>query len=348
MVSYKTVAGPHTDQGNNSATLMYLVILALTPASLFGIYQFGLSAALVLLVSCVTAIIVEQFMLYLRGESLIHAKDGSALLTGWILAMSLPPATPWWVVALGASFAITLGKQAYGGLGNNLFNPAMLARVFLLICFPVEMTDWAMTATPEIVGGKLQASDAWISVSSAVDGITAATPLSGHVNAGETLTIAQLFTGEHAGSWGETSALLLLLGGLFLIWKKVITWVLPTAVIIGVFIPAFCLHLYNPELYLSSSVHVLSGATLFTAFFIATDMVTSPVSTKGQWVFGLGCGLLICLIRSFGSYPEGAAFSVLIMNATTPLIDHYLRPVIFGSNTNKHKQSNANKNTAKA
>ncbi|MEI6894513.1 MAG: RnfABCDGE type electron transport complex subunit D [Colwellia sp.] len=334
MVSYKTVAGPHTDEGNSSAQLMYLVILALLPATLFGIYQFGLSAAMILLVSCATAFIAEQVMLLLRKGGVRNVLDGSALLTGWILAMSLPPATPWWIVALGAIFAMTLGKHAYGGLGNNLFNPAMLARVFLLICFPVEMTDWAMTSTPELIEGQLQFSDAWLGEGT-IDAITAATPLSGHVNPNEVLPMWQLFLGKHAGSWGETSALLLLLGGLFLIWKKVITWVLPSAVILGVFIPAACLHLYDPALYLSSSVHVLSGATLFTAFFIATDMVTSPVSAKGQWIFGLGCGLLICLIRSFGIYPEGAAFSVLIMNATTPLIDHYLRPAIFGSKAAK-------------
>lgn len=326
MVSYKTVAGPHTDEGNSSATLMYLVILALVPASFYGIYQFGLSAAKVLLVGCVAAFIAEYLMLMMRKANLRNVGDGSALLTGWILAMSLPPATPLWVVAMGAIFAVTLGKQAYGGLGNNLFNPAMLARVFLLICFPAELTDWYMTSSPEMVAGQLQVSDAWLS--QGVDGITAATPLSHYL---DSPTIWTLFSGNHAGSWGETSAMLLLLGGLFLIWKRVITWVLPTAVILGVVVPATLLHWYSPEDYLSGWVHVFSGATLLTAFFIATDMVTSPTSVRGQWIFGLGCGLLICLIRSFGIYPEGAAFSVLIMNATTPIIDHYLRPAIFGS-----------------
>lgn len=326
MVSYKTVAGPHTDEGNSSATLMYLVIAALVPASFYGIFQFGLSAALVLFVSCLAAIVTEYLMLVLRKEDVRNAGDGSALLTGWILAMSLPPATPWWVVAMGAIFAVTLGKQAYGGLGNNLFNPAMLARVFLLICFPAELTDWYMTSSPELVAGQLQVSGAWLS--QGVDGVTAATPLSHDAG---TPAIWSLFTGNHAGSWGETSAMLLLLGGLFLIWKRVITWILPTAVILGVFVPATLLYWYSPEHYLSPLVHVFSGATLLTAFFIATDMVTSPTSAKGQWIFGLGCGLLICLIRSFGIYPEGAAFSVLIMNATTPIIDHYLRPAIFGS-----------------
>lgn len=326
MVSFKTVAGPHTDEGNSSATLMYLVIAALVPASFYGIYQFGISAAIVLLVSCATAYITEFIMLVMRKADLRNAGDGSALLTGWILAMSLPPATPWWVVAMGSIFAVTLGKQAYGGLGNNLFNPAMLARVFLLICFPAELTDWYMTSSPEMVSGQLQVSAAWLSQS--VDGVTAATPLS---HDAEINSIASLFMGNHAGSWGETSALLLLLGGLFLIWKRVITYVLPCAVIIGLVVPATLLHWYSPETYLSPLVQVFSGATLLTAFFIATDMVTSPTSAKGQWIFGLGCGLLICLIRSFGLYPEGAAFSVLIMNATTPVIDHYLRPAIFGS-----------------
>jgi electron transport complex protein RnfD len=324
MVDYKTVAGPHTYEGDSSSTLMYLVIFALLPATLYGIYQFGLPAATVMLASCGTALVVEWLFLRLRGADLRSTLDGSALLTGWILAMSLPPATPWWIVAFGAFFAIAIGKQAYGGLGNNIFNPAMLGRVFLLICFPVELTDWRIATAPEFVDGSVHVSNAW----QGIDAITSATPLA---HGAELLTPWVLFSGQHAGSLGETSALLLLLGGVFLLWKKVISYVVPLAVLTGIFVPAFILHLIFPEQFLPSWVHIFSGASLLTAFFIATDMVTSPVSVKGQWLFGLGCGLLIFLIRSFGSYPEGAAFAVLIMNSTTPVIDHYLRPVIFGA-----------------
>lgn len=324
MVDFKTVAGPHTHKGDSSTTIMHLVVLALFPATLYGIYIFGVTAALVLLVSCTAALMAEWLFLWCRKADLRSTFDGSALLTAWILAMSLPPATPWWIVAFGAFVAIGIGKQAYGGLGNNIFNPAMLARVFLLICFPVEMTDWRMVSAPEMLEGGLQFSGAW----QGIDAVTSATPLS---HDADISSIWMLFTGQHSGSLGETNALLLLLGGLFLLWKNVISWVMPMAVTLGVFIPAVILHFFFPESFLPAWVHVFSGATILTAFFIATDMVTSPVSAKGQWIFGLGCGLLIFLIRSFGNYPEGAAFAILIMNATTPVIDHYLRPVIFGS-----------------
>lgn len=331
MVSFKTVAGPHTDEGNSSSTLMYLVIAALMPATLFGIYIFGINVAFVLLISCLVALVTERLMLWLRGANVQSIWDGSALLTAWLLAMSLPPTTPWWVVAFGVVFAITIGKQAYGGLGNNIFNPAMLARVVLLICFPVELTDWQNAIPPETINGSLQFSAQWFNhlhVTEGVDAFTAATPLAHDSNIP---SLWHLFSGKYGGSMGETSSLLLLIGGLFLLWKRVITWVLPCAVILGVYVPALIFNFIAPEQFLPAWVHVLSGATMLTAFFIATDMVTSPVSKKGQWVFGLGCGLLMFLIRSFGSYPEGAAFAILIMNSTTPVIDHYLRPVIFGA-----------------
>ncbi|MGL1959506.1 MAG: RnfABCDGE type electron transport complex subunit D [Colwellia sp.] len=329
MVTYRTISGPHTHAGDSSLTIMYLVILALLPAALYGVYLFGLPAATVLSVSCITAIVVEFLFLWWRNADIGSTWDGSALLTALILAMSLPPTTPWWIVAFGSFFAIAIGKQAYGGLGNNVFNPAMLARVMLLICFPVELTDWRAVMPPEMLENGLQFSSAWMGI----DATTAATPLASLAdiaNSAETLTTWSLFTGQHAGSLGETSSLLLLLGGLFLLWRQVITWVIPMAVLLGLLIPAFVLNFLYPELFLSVSIHLFSGATLLIVFFIATDMVTSPTSVRGQWVFGLGCGLFIFLIRSFGNYPEGAAFSVLIMNMTTPVIDHYLRPVIFG------------------
>lgn len=331
MVSYKTVAGPHTDEGNSSSTLMYLVVAALLPATFHGVYIFGANVAFVFMVSCLAALITERLLLWIRGANVRSVWDGSALLTAWLLAMSLPPTTPWWVVAFGAIFAIAIGKQAYGGLGNNIFNPAMLARVVLLICFPVELTDWQNAIPPEMVNGELQFSAQWFNHLSDVNGVdafTAATPLA---HDSDVPSMWRLFTGQHGGSMGETSAVLLLLGGLFLMWKRVITYVLPCAVILGVCVPAFVFNLISPDQFLPAGVHLLSGATMLTAFFIATDMVTSPVSRKGQWVFGVGCGLLMFLIRSFGSYPEGAAFAILIMNTTTPVIDHYLRPVIFGT-----------------
>jgi electron transport complex protein RnfD len=225
---------------------------------------------------------------------------------------------------MGSIFAIGVGKQAYGGLGQNLFNPAMLARVMLLICFPVELTNWQEISPLVLSDSGLVASQAWLGV----DGITAATPLSGEYSSQSVFSLAM---GQHAGSFGETSSFLLFFGGVFLIWQRVITAILPSAVLLGVALPALLLNLIDDTTFTPMTVHLFSGATLMVAFFIATDMVTSPASVKGQWIFGLGCGFLMVMIRSFGSYPEGAAFAVLIMNATTPVIDHYIKPVIFGS-----------------
>ncbi len=325
MISYSPAAGPHSHSGQSTSQLMYLVMLALCPATLCGFYLFGLPAAQVWMLTMLSAVVFEALCLLLQRKQALHALDGSALLTGWLLAMSLPPSTPWWACVAGGGFAIVIGKQVFGGLGHNPFNPAMLARVMLLICFPVELTDWSATATPQWQDGAWQYADSWLGI----DAISAATPLE-HLSHYEGELI-NLLLGQQAGSLGETSALLIFLGGVFLIYKRVITWTLPMALLIGIAVPAALAHLVNPETFASPLHHLLSGGAFLAAFFIATDMVTSPASRKGQWVFGLGCGLLIWLIRSFGSYPEGIAFAVLIMNATTPVIDHYLRPAVFGT-----------------
>ncbi|GAA5214876.1 RnfABCDGE type electron transport complex subunit D [Corallincola platygyrae] len=333
MVQFSPVSAPHSHSGNSTTHLMFWVVAALIPATLYGFALFGLSAVKVWLFCTVTAVFVEALCLLAQKRFWRGALDGSALLTGWLLAMSLPPSVPWWVAVLGSTFAIAVGKQAYGGLGQNLFNPAMLARVMLLICFPVELTLWLDPSLPAMGADGLQFSAAWLGQN--YDGVSAATPLafhSGHEWQSD-WHMNGLFFGQHAGSLGETSALLVALGGLFMLWRRVITWPIPFALLAGVAVPAAISHQINPEQFLSASTHLASGGVMLAAFFIATDMVTSPASVKGQLVFGIGCGLLIWLIRCFGSYPEGVAFAVLIMNATTPLIDHYLRPTIFGSRT---------------
>ncbi|MBD1388208.1 RnfABCDGE type electron transport complex subunit D [Neiella sp. HB171785] len=330
MVQFTPVAGPHTHGGTSTTDLMYLVIAALLPASLFGVYLFGINALIVLLTCCCGAMVFEYLGLKLLGRSSHSAMDGSALLTGLLLGLSLPPSTPWWIALSGVFFAIIVGKTVFGGLGQNPFNPAMLGRVMLLICFPVELTNWQQPTPPTMTDGGLAMNNHWLNIN--IDGISAATPLSqlaGDVS--QSLpSFTELSLGQHAGSLGETSALLILLGGLFLLWRGIIHWRIPVALLLGLAIPAAISHLIAPESFGSATSHVLSGGAMLAAFFIATDMVTSPTSAKGQLLFGAGCGLLIWLIRSFGSYPEGVAFAVLIMNATTPVIDHYLRPTVFG------------------
>jgi electron transport complex protein RnfD len=323
---------------------MALVMLALLPATVFGLWLFGWPALLLFGATLSAAWLFEAVALRLAGQPLrARLMDGSALLTGWLLALSLPPWAPWWIGVVGAFIAIVVGKQVFGGLGQNLFNPAMVARVALLISFPLEMTQWVAPQplfsadAPGLLEGlriTLGGAGHW----DALSGASSLGRMDTELQQGAVLTeiVPAVFAPERAlfgtipGSLGETSALLLLLGGLFLIRRRVIDWVIPAAVLAAVLVPAALLHLLDPGRFAGPLVHLLSGATLLTAFFIATDPVTSPVSRLGQALFGAGIGLLIVLIRSFGAYPEGAAFAVLLMNAATPTIDYYLKPRIFG------------------
>jgi electron transport complex protein RnfD len=323
---------------------MGLVMLALLPATLFALYQFGWPAILLFASTLLACVLAETFALQLAGRPVRpFLLDGSALLTGWLLAMTLPPWAPWWIGVLGALLAIIIGKQVFGGLGQNLFNPAMVARVALLISFPLEMTSFTApaplfsAAAPDL----LQGLAITFAGSESLDAISSATVL-GHLKTelgrGIDLTQAssgiaslwQLTWGQAAGSLGETSALLLLLGGLFLLYKQIITWHIPVSLLGTLTLLASLFHLYDPAAYVGPLTHLLSGAAILGAFFILTDPVTSPVSNRGQLVFGAGCGLLIFAIRTWAGYPEGVAFAVMLMNACTPLIDHYLKPRIYG------------------
>ncbi|PJC87625.1 RnfABCDGE type electron transport complex subunit D [Vibrio sp. HA2012] len=325
MINYESATGPFSHSENTSVRIMYTVLLTLVPAVIFGVYQFGLNSLYALLLTPVVAVLSEYFCLKVMGRNARACLDGSAMLTGVLLAMSLPPTVPLWLCAFGGVFAIVVGKQIYGGLGQNLFNPAMLARVMLLICFPVEMTNWSVPAPIDFSHNQVLVPDAWFRF----DGVTSATSLSGIVD--ESTQLFSLFIGAHSGSLGETSALLILLGGLYLIYKGIIHWAIPVAFLMGLGLPAAISSWVSPEQFLPATTHLFSGAAMLGAFYIATDLVTSPTSVKGQLLYGASCGVLIWLIRSFGSYPEGVAFAVLIMNAASPLIDHYLRPDIFGS-----------------
>jgi electron transport complex protein RnfD len=253
----------------------------------------------------------------------------------------LPPFAPWWIGVVGSGFAIILGKHVYGGLGQNLFNPAMLARVALLISFPIEMTTWA-NVSPLFFPNSPDIMESWrITFSSIVpDGMTGATTL-GYIKTEfsqnrllpdilKDYSSISNFFGWTRGSLGETSTVLLAGGGLWLIRQKIITWHIPAALLGTVFLLSSGFHLMDSSHYVSPFLHLNSGAMLCVAFFIATDYVTSPNTATGQLVFGAGCGLLIFVIRTWGAYPEGAGFAVLLMNAATPLIDYYIKPRIYG------------------
>ncbi len=336
-------AGPFAHQPVSIPRTMGLVMLALLPATLFGLWQFGWPAVYLFLVTVTAALLAEALCLRIAGKPVRpFLMDGSALLTGWLLALTLPPWAPWWIGLVGSLIAIVIAKQVFGGIGQNLFNPAMVARVALLIAFPLEMTSF-VTPAPLFAGHAPDPLEALAITfgGQGIDAFSGATLL-GQVRTelgqGHDLTaiLPGLFAplsgalGTVTGSLGETSALLILLGGLFLLAKRVITWQVPVAMLGTIALLAAGMHLYDPAAYAGPIYHLVSGATLLGAFFIATDLVTSPVSARGRLIFGAGCGLLVYVIRTWTAYPEGVAFAVLLMNASTPLIDHYVKPRIYG------------------
>jgi RnfABCDGE-type electron transport complex D subunit len=323
---------------------MASVMVALVPATLFAFWLHGWPAVNLWLVTVLACVATEYACLHIAGKPAAAAlADGSAVLTGWLLALSLPPWAPWWIATVGGAFAIGIGKQVFGGLGQNLFNPAMVARVALLISFPVEMTTWIAPApmfsasAPGFVEG-LGITFGGIAQPDAVTGAS----LLGHIKSESTrgATLQQALAGHfdpthaalglRAGSMGETSALLLGLGGLYLVLRGTVSWRIPCAMLLGVALPAAALSAVDPARYADASLHLLSGSVILGAFFIATDPVGSPSGKAGQLAFGFGCGLLCYIVRTWGGYPEGVAFAVVLMNALTPVIDRYLRPRVYG------------------
>lgn len=338
------VSGPHTHAVTSISRTMVLVMIALLPATLFGVYVFGWPALNLLLVTIVAAVAAEAACLRIAKRPLRpYLLDGSAVLTGWLLALTLPPWAPWWIGAAGSVFAIVVAKQVFGGIGQNLFNPAMVARVALLIAFPLEMTSFIEPAPlfTSAAPGFLQGLGITFGMGAQVDVVTSASTL-GHlkteISQGAVMNsaLAPVFDlptsviGYVPGSLGETSAPLILLGGMYLLYKGIITWHIPVSMILSLILLTTLFHWLAPETYPGPLVHLFSGATLLGAFFIATDLVTSPVTAKGQLLFGAGCGILVFVIRTWAGYPEGMAFAVLLMNSVTPLIDHYIRPRVYG------------------
>ncbi|WP_295581130.1 RnfABCDGE type electron transport complex subunit D [uncultured Lamprocystis sp.] len=343
MYSDTPIAGPYAHERTSVSRIMVLVVLALVPATLFSLWQFGWPAIFLFLITVGTCLIAEAACLRAAEKPLRPSLlDGSALLTGWLLAMSLPPWAPWWIGVLGGLIAIVVAKQVFGGIGQNLFNPAMVARVALLISFPAELTRYVAPAplfSPQAPG-----FGEGLAITFGLDGpdmVTGATLL-GQVRTdlGQGHPLPDILPGIYqpwsdavgtlAGSMGETSALLLLLGGLFLLSQRVITWHIPVATIVTLALAATLMNLYDPAHYPDALYHLVGGATLLAAFFIATDPVTSPISPRGQLIFGAGLGVLIYSIRTWAAYPEGVAFAILLMNTCTPLIDHYVRPRVYG------------------
>lgn len=319
---------PHVHNNDSVQRNMYGVLIALIPALLVSLIYFGVGAAIVTLTSVVACVFFEwaitKFILKREKNTIL---DGSAIITGVLLAFNVPSNLPVWIIIIGALVAIGIGKMTFGGLGCNPFNPALVGRVFLLISFPVQMTSW-----PKI--GQL---------TSYIDAETAATPLSlmkqavhGDASALEQLPSAfELFIGANGGSLGEVSALALLIGLVYMLWRRIITWHIPVSILATVFIFAGLMHLADPVMYASPVVHLFTGGLMLGAIFMATDYVTSPMTHKGMIIYGVCIGFLTVVIRNFGAYPEGMSFAILIMNAFTPLINNYCKPKRFGEGKKK-------------
>jgi electron transport complex protein RnfD len=324
------LSAPHAHEGLTIRTVMFKVNFALAPAVLLGVLQFGMPTLFMLLTCIFSALICEILCLKMNPQGNGEANDGAAILTALLLAMSLPPHAPLWLAALGSMIAVVFGKQLYGGLGQNLFNPAMLARVVLLIAFPVQMTHW-VEPTAFYDGQFYKMS---------IDGISGATTL-GHFKESGKLSFdwAQHALGMSKGSMGETSALLLALGGLWLMQQKVFTWHAPVATLLGCLVPGSLHWFLSASTIATPLAQLTSGGLLLGAFFIVTDPVTSPTSNMGKIIFGLLTGFLVYVIRTFGNFPEGVAFAVLLANAATPLIDNYTRPKAYGYQASKETQS---------
>jgi electron transport complex protein RnfD len=336
-------SSPHAHDRSTVNRIMGHVCLALLPTTLFGLYLFGWPAINLFLLTCGSAIATELVCLKAQGQPMSRLLDGTALLTGWLIALSIPPWAPWWIGVGGAFFAISFGKHLYGGVGQNIFNPAMLARIALLIAFPVQMTSWVFpggfgsTEAPGFMSGLAIT----FGVTPIPDGVSGATAL-GHLKTAFTLnqdardvlandfSLQAAFFGHTPGSLGETSELLVLLGGLWLLALRIITWEIPVAILGTVAVLSLIASGLHPERYAGPLFHLCSGGMLLGAFFIATDPVTSPVTQKGRILFGIGCGFVTWVIRSWGGFPEAMGFGVLFMNAFTPLIDRYLRPRAYG------------------
>ncbi len=344
MTTMANRAGPFTHTTNSVTRTMAWVMIALAPATGYGLWLFGWPSVWLFAITLASALGAEGLMLALLGQP-VRARllDGSALLTAWLLAMSLPPWAPWWLGVLGSVSAIVLGKHVFGGLGQNMFNPAMVARIVLLISFPVHMTAWVAPA-PMGSDHAPTLSQAWAYTTGQVqvpEHLSVATAL-GTLKNEQTKGIpvsttaeklpppSVLAKGDESGSIGETSAVLLLAGGVWLLLLRIISWHIPVAMLGTLGVLAAVSHAVDPSRFAAMHVHVLSGAAVLGAFFIATDYVTSPVSRSGQLLFGAGIGALTWVIRALGSYPEGLAFAVVLMNALVPLIDRWLRPRVFG------------------
>jgi Na+-translocating ferredoxin:NAD+ oxidoreductase subunit D len=315
---------PHVHSELTVPQIMKGVIIAMIPALLFSIYNFGLGAFYVTALAVIFCVLIEYMISKYLLNKPTSIYDGSAIITGILLAFNVPSNLPWYIILIGSAVSIGIGKMSFGGLGNNPFNPALVGRVFLLLSFPVQMTSWPT------------AGATW-----SLDAVTSATPLGilkDGMRAGEGMdalmskmpSYTDFFFGLQGGSIGEMSAFALLLGLIYMLYRKIITWHIPVSMIATVTIMTGIFWLIDPAKYANPLFHILTGGVMLGAVFMATDYVTSPFTHRGMIIFGVGIGVLTVLIRLFGSYPEGVSFAILIMNAFVPMINRYAKEPRYG------------------
>ncbi|MBI5641861.1 MAG: RnfABCDGE type electron transport complex subunit D [Deltaproteobacteria bacterium] len=308
-------SSPHFLKNESVPKIMHTVVMALFPAMAASVYFFGFRALLLYVIAIGTCLITEYAFQKYRGRP-IKIYDGSAIITGILLAMTLPPGFPVFGTILGSVFAIGIGKQLFGGLGFNIFNPALLGRAFLMATYPVLTTTWVEPRT----------------IQKAVDAVSAATPLALMKFEGKATPIMDLFTGNVAGSLGETSVIAIIIGGLYLRYKGYVNWKLPLGYLGSMAAFSAIFWFIDPVKYPSPLFHLCAGGAMLGAWFMVTDMVTSPTTDTGQWIFAILGGIMAVVIRLFGGLPEGVMYSILFMNAFVPLLNKHTRPRVFGAN----------------
>jgi len=316
-------ASPHIRQADSTPRIMWTVVASLVPVILSAAWFFGISALLQIFVATVVCVLTERA----TGKGGAIA-DGSATITGILLGLSLPAGFPLWMTALGSAFAIVFGKQVWGGLGQNVFNPALVGRAFLQAAFPVAITTW-----PSAGGGFLTLHGDLFAIPftrAATSAITSATPLGLHKFEGKGTSLVDLILGTTGGSLGETAALVIVAGGLYLVWRGYLNWRIPVSIILTVATLSATLHTIDPTKP-SAFFMLFSGGLMLGAVYMATDMVTSPITNRGKWVFGIGIGAIVVVIRVWGGLPEGVMYAILFMNALTPFINRATQPRVFGT-----------------
>lgn len=337
---------PFISKPSSVSQIMLRVLLALIPGIALYVWYFGPAILISLTLASVTALATESVMLRLRGRPIApFIKDNSALLTAWLLALSIPPLAPWWLIVVGTAFAISISKHLYGGLGSNPFNPAMIGYAVLIISFPVQMTHWI---TPHGLGSlELNLLDQLNFIFSGslppgvtLDAVTMATPLDTlktqlHLDRSMQQIMEMPIYGRLAGHGSEAVALGFLVGGLYLLLNRIISWHIPVFYLGSLFATAGIFHLVDPSHYATPMFHWFSGAAMLGAFFILTDPVTSPTTMRGKLIFAAGAAFLTYVIRVFGGFPDGMAFATLLMNICVPLMDAYTQPKVFGKKGGK-------------